>query len=100
MKGVVGKFFYQYGITVTVAVFLSLLEALTLTPMRCARFMSSPKDNPNLIMRQNGRAHEPHGARLPKFLTVGARSSLVGDGRVGRVLRGVAGAVVDVAAGN
>ena len=51
MKGVVGKFFYQYGITVTVAVFLSLLEALTLTPMRCARFMSSPKDNPNWLMR-------------------------------------------------
>jgi len=43
MKGVVGKFFYQYGITVTVAVFLSLLEALTLTPMRCARFMHSAK---------------------------------------------------------
>jgi hydrophobe/amphiphile efflux-1 (HAE1) family protein len=39
MKGVVGAFFYQYGITVTVAVFLSLLEALTLTPMRCARFL-------------------------------------------------------------
>ncbi len=43
MKGVVGKFFYQYGITVTVAVFLSLLEALTLTPMRCARFLHSGK---------------------------------------------------------
>lgn len=39
MKGVIGRFFYQYGITVTVAVFLSLLEALTLTPMRCARFL-------------------------------------------------------------
>ncbi len=41
LKGVVGQFFYQYGITVTVAVFLSLLEALTLTPMRCARFLQS-----------------------------------------------------------
>src|SRR4029077_685480 len=43
MQGVVGKFFYQYGITVTVAVFLSLLEALTLTPMRCSRFLHSAK---------------------------------------------------------
>lgn len=43
MQGVVGRFFYQYGITVTVAVFLSLLEALTLTPMRSARFMQSAK---------------------------------------------------------
>jgi len=39
MKGIIGKFFYQYGITVTVAVFLSLLEALTLTPMRTSQFL-------------------------------------------------------------
>lgn len=51
MKGVVGSFFYQYGITVTVAVFLSLLEALTLTPMRCARFMKSAHDNPSFLIR-------------------------------------------------
>lgn len=52
MKGVVGRFFYQYGITVTVAVFLSLLEALTLTPMRCARFLHSGKmGNPGWVLR-------------------------------------------------
>ncbi|MDR3606041.1 MAG: efflux RND transporter permease subunit [Oligoflexia bacterium] len=51
MQGVIGRFFYQYGITVTVAVFLSLLEALTLTPMRCARFMTSAHDNPGAVMR-------------------------------------------------
>jgi hydrophobe/amphiphile efflux-1 (HAE1) family protein len=50
MQGVVGKFFYQYGITVTVAVFLSLLEALTLTPMRCARFMHSAHENPTKMI--------------------------------------------------
>jgi hydrophobe/amphiphile efflux-1 (HAE1) family protein len=52
MKGVVGSFFFQYGITVTIAVFLSLLEALTLTPMRCARFMQSAKDNPTWLMKK------------------------------------------------
>lgn len=52
MRGVVGRFFYQYGITVTVAVFLSLLEALTLTPMRCARFLSSGKTgNPGWVLK-------------------------------------------------
>jgi HAE1 family hydrophobic/amphiphilic exporter-1 len=52
MQGVVGRFFYQYGITVTVAVFLSLLEALTLTPMRCARFLHSAKEHaPGWILR-------------------------------------------------
>ena len=39
MKGVIGKFFFQFGITLTVAVALSLLEALTLTPMRCSKFV-------------------------------------------------------------
>ena len=39
MPGVIGRYFLQYGITVTVAVLLSLLEALTLTPMRCSRYL-------------------------------------------------------------
>ena len=30
MKGIIGKFFFQFGVTITVAVLLSLLEALTL----------------------------------------------------------------------
>jgi hydrophobe/amphiphile efflux-1 (HAE1) family protein len=40
MKGVIGKYFYQFAVTISVAVFLSLVEALTLTPMRCAQFIS------------------------------------------------------------
>ncbi len=39
MKGIIGKFFFQFGVTITAAVFLSLLEALTLAPMRCAEFL-------------------------------------------------------------
>jgi len=39
MKGIVGKFFFQFGVTMTAAVLLSLLEALTLTPMRCSKFV-------------------------------------------------------------
>ncbi len=40
MEGIIGKFFFQFGVTMTVAVLLSLLEALTLTPMRCSRFLT------------------------------------------------------------
>ncbi len=40
MQGVIGKFFMQFGVTLSVAVALSLLEALTLTPMRCSQFLS------------------------------------------------------------
>jgi len=44
MGGVIGKFFFQFGVTISVAVLLSLLEALTLTPMRCAEFLDvSPR---------------------------------------------------------
>jgi HAE1 family hydrophobic/amphiphilic exporter-1 len=41
MRGVIGKFFFQFGVTLTVSVGLSLLEALTLTPMRCSQFLET-----------------------------------------------------------
>ena len=40
MKGMVGRFFFQFGITVTVAVALSYLVSMTLTPMLAARLLS------------------------------------------------------------
>lgn len=43
MSGVIGKFFFQFGVTITVAVLLSLVEALTLTPMRCSQFVDVGK---------------------------------------------------------
>jgi hydrophobe/amphiphile efflux-1 (HAE1) family protein len=39
MSGIVGKFFFQFGVTISVAVLISLLEALTLAPMRCSQFL-------------------------------------------------------------
>lgn len=41
MRGVIGKFFFQFGVTMTATVALSLLEALTLTPMRCSQFIET-----------------------------------------------------------
>ncbi len=41
MQGMIGKFLYQFGVTMSVAVLLSLLEALTLTPMRCSQMLGS-----------------------------------------------------------
>ena len=40
IKGIIGKFFLQFGITISFAVLLSLLESLTITPMRCASFVT------------------------------------------------------------
>jgi hydrophobe/amphiphile efflux-1 (HAE1) family protein len=41
MKGIIGRFFFQFGIAMSVAVMLSLLEALTLAPMRCSQFLTT-----------------------------------------------------------
>jgi HAE1 family hydrophobic/amphiphilic exporter-1 len=41
MTGVIGKYFFQFGVTMTAAVLLSLLEALTLTSMRSAQFVEA-----------------------------------------------------------
>ncbi len=40
MKGIIGAFFFEFGVTISVCVLLSLLEALTLTPSRSAQFLS------------------------------------------------------------
>ena len=39
MKGIVGRFFYQFGVTVAVAVLISLFVSFTLTPMLSSRFV-------------------------------------------------------------
>ncbi|MDO8803332.1 MAG: efflux RND transporter permease subunit, partial [Elusimicrobiota bacterium] len=43
MQGIIGKYFFQFGVTMSAAVLLSLLEALTLSPMRCSQFVDSTR---------------------------------------------------------
>ncbi len=51
MQGVIGKFFFQFGVTISAAVALSLLEAITLTPMRCSQLMDD-SDNQGWFARK------------------------------------------------
>lgn len=53
MKGIIGKFFFQFGVTITTAVALSLLEAITLTPMRCSQFMESSHSSSAFVKMLN-----------------------------------------------
>ncbi|MCS7047433.1 MAG: efflux RND transporter permease subunit, partial [Gemmataceae bacterium] len=69
MKGTIGKFFFQFGVTVSVAVFLSLLCALTLTPMLCAYFL-------NLHQRIPKR---PPTFGLPLSMLVGTAAAVAGS---------------------
>ena len=45
MKGVIGKFFLQFGVTLCVAVALSYVEAITLAPARCAQILKAGEVN-------------------------------------------------------
>ena len=62
MSGVIGKFFFQFGVTMTAAVLLSLLEALTLTSMRSAEFVQVGERNTRLGMAVDRLFHR--SARL------------------------------------
>jgi hydrophobe/amphiphile efflux-1 (HAE1) family protein len=44
MSGVVGKYFFQFGVTLSVAVAISYVEAVTLAPARCARLLTHGHD--------------------------------------------------------
>jgi multidrug efflux pump len=42
-RGSTGRLFYEFGITLAIAVAVSSFVALTLTPMLCSRFLQSPQ---------------------------------------------------------
>jgi hydrophobe/amphiphile efflux-1 (HAE1) family protein len=69
MKGVIGRYFFQYGITVTAAVLLSLLEALTLTPMRCAQYLKVEHKPRGLAAFMN-RAFDSLNKTYQKILSI------------------------------
>ncbi|MEZ7892045.1 MAG: efflux RND transporter permease subunit [Candidatus Wallbacteria bacterium] len=45
MKGLIGRFFFEFGMTVTFAVLISLFISFTMTPMLCSRFMKVTKSH-------------------------------------------------------
>jgi HAE1 family hydrophobic/amphiphilic exporter-1 len=60
MEGIVGRFFYQFGITVAFAVFISLFVAFTLTPMLSSRMLKkSSTDNIDSIINSKHQFLRP-----------------------------------------
>jgi multidrug efflux pump subunit AcrB len=70
MKGAIGRFFFQFGITCTVAVLLSLVVSLTITPMLCSYFLDVREKKPP----------RPGAPRLPLAWTVGVLVVVIGIG--------------------
>ncbi|HEV2064827.1 MAG TPA: efflux RND transporter permease subunit, partial [Thermoanaerobaculia bacterium] len=44
MKGIVGKFFLQFGVTLCLAVLFSYVEAVTLAPARCSQLLQTSRE--------------------------------------------------------
>jgi len=63
MNGVIGKFFFQFGVTLSVAVMLSYIEAITLAPARCAQILNTSRDNRSRV----GKAVDKGFTRLENF---------------------------------
>lgn len=71
MDGIIGKYFFQFGITISVAVALSYVEALTLTPMRTSQFMEETKRGTRL-----GKAVDRFFDRLIHFYNIALEFTL------------------------
>lgn len=51
MEGQIGRFFYEFGLTISAAVLVSAFVALTLTPMMCSRILRVSKNHGALYNR-------------------------------------------------
>lgn len=51
MKGIIGKFFLQFGVTLCVAILLSYIEAVTLAPARCSQILDISREKRNRVGR-------------------------------------------------
>jgi len=72
MEGLVGQFFYEFGMTVTFAVVVSTIIAVSLSPMLCSRLLVLPKKDASV--REIGRvrriAHAINPGRLIEWFLI------------------------------
>ncbi|NIM21818.1 MAG: AcrB/AcrD/AcrF family protein [Candidatus Latescibacteria bacterium] len=65
MSGIVGRFFYQFGLTVVFATLFSLLVSFTLTPLLASIFLASRKMGDMASDGPSGASSTTGGARRP-----------------------------------
>jgi hydrophobe/amphiphile efflux-1 (HAE1) family protein len=84
MGGVIGKYFLQFGVTLSVAVMLSYVEAITLAPSRSAQILSTSREHRGRLGRAIDRAFSRLEALYARVL--GATLSHPGKVLAGAVL--------------
>jgi len=68
MRGIVGKFFLQFGVALCLAVAFSYVEAMTLAPARCAQMLRFDKDRQSRVGRVVDRTFERLAAAYGRLL--------------------------------
>jgi HAE1 family hydrophobic/amphiphilic exporter-1 len=78
MSGIVGLLFREFAVTVAVAILVSVIVSLTLTPMMCARLLTAEGDtHPGLISRTLERFFDWLAAVYDRGLVVALRHRFV-----------------------
>ncbi|HUP63743.1 MAG TPA: efflux RND transporter permease subunit [Thermoanaerobaculia bacterium] len=76
MEGVIGKFFLQFGVTLCVAVLLSYLEAITLTPARTSQLLKTSREHRGRMGAAIDRGFDRLAAGYGRVLKMGLRRPL------------------------
>jgi multidrug efflux pump len=88
-EGLIGRFFFEFGVTVTVTVLASTLVALTLTPMLCSRLLRPPSRGRLAQRAEAGIEMLERGFRWLSVRAFAARWTTVGIGLLAAVLGGL-----------
>jgi multidrug efflux pump len=77
MKGIIGKFFLQFGVTLCIAVLLSYVEAITLAPARSAQMLKTGTQRQSKLGHFVDRAFDRLSAGYSRVLARGLRHPVV-----------------------
>ena len=78
MSGIVGLLFREFAVTVAIAIVISVIVSLTLTPMMCARLLKAENDaRPGLVTRSLERFFDGLVALYDRALIVALRHRLI-----------------------
>jgi len=77
MKGIIGKFFLQFGVTLCIAVLLSYVEAITLAPARSAQMLKTGTQRQSRLGHFVDRAFDKLSAVYSRVLARGLRHPVI-----------------------
>ncbi|HOO39356.1 MAG TPA: efflux RND transporter permease subunit [Deltaproteobacteria bacterium] len=79
MKGIIGRFFYQFGLTVALTITISVLVSLTLTPFLCSRMMKHQASHNRIyVILENALLSLEKGYRSVLTWALSHRKSIIG----------------------